>query len=125
MNIAMPIYGTRVMPRFGCTRELMVVTVEDGTIRSRKRLTIPPDMFRSLPAIFASEQISVIICGGIHPRFQQALQRQHIHLVWGVVGEWQEVLQAYLTGTLQSNPTFCARHGWKGGARVCKGPQQR
>jgi hypothetical protein len=43
-----------------------------------------------------------------------------------VVGEWQEVLQAYLTGTLQSNPTFCARHGRRGGARVRnKRPQKR
>jgi predicted Fe-Mo cluster-binding NifX family protein len=103
----------------------MVVTVEDGTILSRKRLTMPPDMFRSLPEMLASERISVMICGGIHPRFQQALQRQQIQLVWGVVGDWQEVLQAYLAGTLQSNPTFCSHHGRRGGSRVRKRPQRR
>ena len=123
MNIAIPIYGTRVMPRFGFTRELMVVTVEDGTILSKKRLTMPSDMFHTLPTMLAAERVSVMICGGIHPRFQKALQQQHIQLVWGVVGEWQEVLQAYLAGTLRSNPSFCPRHGRQGGSRVRRGHQ--
>jgi hypothetical protein len=42
-----------------------------------------------------------------------------------VVGDWQEVLQAYLAGTLQSNPTFCLHHGRRGGSRVRKRPQRR
>ena len=108
MNIAIPIHGNRVMPRFGCTREIIVVTVEDGQIVSKKREQITP---KTIMSLFASERISVMICGGIHPRFQQALQEQNIQLVWGVIGKWQDVLQAYLNGTLQSNPAFCLRHG--------------
>jgi len=122
MNIAIPVHGSRVMPRFGCTREIMVVTVEDGRIVSRKRLTITPQTFISL---LASERVSVMICGGIHPRFQQAIQRQNIQLVWGVVGEWQEVLQAYLNGTLQTNSTFCLDHSARRGYRFRGGQRRR
>ena len=125
MNIAIPMYGNRVMPRFGCTREIMIVTVEDGKILSRKRLTMTQEKFISLPEVFASERISVMICGGIHPRFQQVIQGQNIQLVWGVVGEWQDVLQAYLKGTLQSNPAFCPRHGRRRESRFRGGQQRR
>jgi predicted Fe-Mo cluster-binding NifX family protein len=126
MNIAIPIHGNRVMPRFGCTREIIVVTVEGSQIISRKRLTITQEKFISLLEVLASEQISVMICGGIHPRFQQALQEQHIQLVWGVIGEWQEVLQAYLKGTLQSNPAFFPHHGRRRESRSrFRGGQQR
>ena len=125
MNIAIPMYGKRVMPRFGCTREIMIVTVEDGQILSRKRLTITQEKFISLPELLASERIAVMICGGIHPRFQQVIQRQNIQLVWGVIGEWQDVLQAYLNGTLQSNPAFCPRHGHRRESRFRGGQQRR
>lgn len=124
MNIAIPIHGSRVMPRFGCTRKIIVVTIEDGRIVSRKRVLMTPEMFVSLPAVLAAEQISVMICGGIHPRFQEAIQGQNVQLVWGVVGEWQDVLQAYLNGTLQTNPLFCLHRGPRRGHRF-RGRQQR
>jgi predicted Fe-Mo cluster-binding NifX family protein len=125
MNIAIPIHGNRVMPRFGCTREMMIVTVEDGRIVSSKRVIVNPQTWVSFPARLAEEGVSVMICGGIHPRFQQALQGQNIQLVWGVVGDWQEVLQAYLNGTLQTNPAFCLHHGPRKGHRLRKGRQRR
>ena len=123
MNIAIPIHRNRVMPRFGCAREIMVVTVEGDRIVSRKRVMMTPEMFVSLPAVLASEHISVMICGGIHPRFQEAIQRQNIQLIWGVVGEWQDVLQAYLNGTLQTNPSFCLQHGSRRAHRFRRGRQ--
>jgi len=122
MNIAIPIHGTRVMPRFGCAREILVVTIEDSRIASRKRMKITPQTFMPL---LASEQISVMICGGIHPRFQQVIQGQNIQLIWGVVGEWQDVLQAYLSGTLQTNPLFCLHHDPRRGYRFRKEYQRR
>lgn len=119
MNIAIPVHGTRVMPRFGCTHEILIVTVEDRNIISKRRLPVTQEKFFSLPALLASEQVSVMICGGIHPRFQQAIQAQSIELIWGVMGEWQEIVQAYLNGTLQSNPAFYLyyRHGRHKGFR--------
>ena len=113
------------MPRFGCTREIIIVTVEGDRVAARKRVLMTSEMFVSLPELLASEQISVVICGGIHPRFQEAIQGQNIQLVWGVVGEWQDVLQAYLNGTLQTNPSFCLHHNLRRGYRFRKGQQRR
>jgi predicted Fe-Mo cluster-binding NifX family protein len=114
------------MPRFGCTREILIVTVENGKIISKKRLPVTQKAFFSLSDFLGTEQVSVMICGGIHPRFQQVIQAQKIELIWGVVGEWQLVFQAYLDGTLQSDPAFCLhhRHGRNSGGRF-RGGQQK
>ena len=125
MKIAIPIHGSRVMPRFGCTREIMIVTVEDGRLVSTRQVRLTPEMWLTLPAVLTAEQIAVLICGGIDRRFQQMIQGQQIQLIWGVVGEWQEVVQAYLHGTLQSDPTFCLCRGARRGHRLRRGQQRR
>jgi len=125
MKIAIPMYGTRVMPRFGCTREMMIVTVEDGRIVSYRQMTVTPEMLLTLSSVLAAEQVSVFICGGIQPHFQQAIQSQQIELIWGIVGEWQAVVQVYLQGTLQSDPSFCLRHGLGQGRRLRQGQHRR
>ncbi len=107
MKIAIPIHGNRVMPRFGCTRTIIIATVENGRSVAHKRIAILPRNWIALPEILISEGVSVMICGGIHPRFQNFIEARNIRLIWGIVGEWQEVLQAYLQGTLQSGSDFC------------------
>lgn len=126
MNIAVPIYGERVMPRFGLTCEMIIASVVNGKIASDKRLTMTAEMFATLPKIFIVEQVSIVICGGIHPRFQQSLERHQIQVIWGVIGEWRAVIRAYLDGTLQTDPAFCLhRHGGRRGFRFRQGHQQR
>ena len=107
MNIAIPIHGNRVMPRFGCTRDIIIVTAENGQSVSHKHITITPQHWTAFSQLLIEEGVSVMICGGIHPRFQHFIQAQNIQLIWGILGEWQEVLQAYLQGTLQSDSDFC------------------
>lgn len=92
------------MPRFGCAREIVVVTVEAGAVLSTQRLMTTTQHL--LPAL-AEEHVSLVICGGIHPRFQQRLEEQGIDILWGVVGHWHEVLQAYLNDTLQHDQNLC------------------
>jgi predicted Fe-Mo cluster-binding NifX family protein len=125
MTIAIPIYGTRVLPRFGFARDMMLVTVEDGRIVAHKQIELLPQFDAPLAPMLAAEQVSVVICGGIHPRFQEMLREQGINVVWGVVGEWQEVVQAYLHGTLQSDPTLCLCRGARRGRRLRRGQQRR
>ncbi len=123
MKIAIPVHGSRVMPRFGCTREIIIVTVENNTLVGQKRVMLTEERLFSLPSVLTEEQVSVVICGGIHPRFQHILRQGNIEVVWGVIGDWEEVLRAYLAGTLQSNPMFCPHHGHHRGHRF-RGRQQ-
>jgi len=118
MNIAIPVYENRVMPRFGCTRQLVIACIQRNEIVEQKQLTLTNESFGELPAILVSEQVTLMICGGIHPRFQHLLHQQQIEVAWGVRGEWRQAVQAYLAGTLQSNPQYCRpqrqHHGFHG-----------
>jgi predicted Fe-Mo cluster-binding NifX family protein len=120
MKIAIPIHGDRVMPRFGCTREFMVATVEDGTMLATERL---PATAQNIGPVLEAEGVSVLICGGIHQRFQQLIQERNIEIIWGVMGYWQDVLQAYLNGTLQYDWTLCVRRRGREGCHFRWGYQ--
>ena len=112
MNIAIPVYGERVMPRFGCAREMIIVSVDDAAnFLLKKRFALEAGDFLSLPGLLTAEQISLVICGGIHPRFQQFLAENKIQIIWGAVGDWRTVLQEYLDGNLQTNPRICKHQG--------------
>lgn len=104
MNIAIPVYEGRVMPRFGCTRQLVIARIEDGQIAEQKQISLTNELFRELPTILIREQVTLMICGGIHPRFQHLLHQQQIEVLWGIRGEWSQVVQAYLEGTLLPDP---------------------
>lgn len=126
MNIAIPIYGERVMPRFGMTREIIIASVADGKIASEKRVAMTAENFMTLPRMLSAEQVSVLICGGIHPRFQQAFEHEQIQVIWGVIGAWRDVIHAYLNDSLETDPAFCLhRHGFRRGFRFRQGQQQR
>jgi predicted Fe-Mo cluster-binding NifX family protein len=120
MKLAIPIHENRVMPRFGYTQKMMIITIEDAQVTEAEQVSITPETFWSS---LTAEEVSVIICGGIHPRFQQSIRELGIQLVWGVVGEWEDVLQAYLNGTLHTNPTFCLHRGQT--RRLRRGHQRR
>jgi predicted Fe-Mo cluster-binding NifX family protein len=121
MNIAIPVYGDRVMPRFGCAREMIIVSVEDEDFLLKKRVSIGPEDFLSLPDFLVAEKISLVICGGIHPRFQQFLAENQIRILWGAMGDWQNVLQSYQNGTLETNPRVCRHHGSRRNSRFRHG----
>ena len=125
MNIAIPVYENRVMPRFGCTRQLIIVRTEDREIVEQKQFTLTDEQFGKLPELLAAEQVTIMICGGIHPRFQHLLHQQQIEVVWGVRDEWQKAVQAYLSGTLQSNPQYCRQHRQQRGFHGRRRQQRR
>jgi predicted Fe-Mo cluster-binding NifX family protein len=125
MNIAIPVYENRVMPRFGCTREMIIIKTDGGKIVAEERLTLKPESFFTLPLTLTTAGVSVMICGGIHPRFQQVFQEHEIQLIKGVIGEWEDVVQAYLHGTLQTHSQICRHHGYGQNHRFRKGQQRR
>jgi predicted Fe-Mo cluster-binding NifX family protein len=96
--IAVPCYGSRVLPRFGQAREFFFAEVDrtGGTLHRLQRrswdLYVEPHLVRWL----RREDIEVVLCAGIHPRFQIALGVEGIRVAWGFRGEVEEVLRQWL-----------------------------
>lgn len=96
--IAIPCYGSRVLPRFGQARDFFFAEVdlaERSLLRLQRRswdLYNEPQVVRWL----RREGVATVLCGGIHPRFQAALGAEGICVVWGFRGEVEEILELWL-----------------------------
>ena len=99
-RIAISSFKNRVCPRFDLTREMLIFDEENPQNKPIERL----DMSRVSPEkilhILAEKEVGIIITGGIQKRFQEMLLHSNIDVIWGVAGEVDEVLEAYMQGAL-------------------------
>lgn len=96
--IAVPCYGSRVLPRFGQAREFFFadVALTERTLCGLRRHSWDRDDEPQLVCWLRREGIDAVLCGGIHPRFQVALSAEGIEVIWGFRGEVEEVLRQWL-----------------------------
>lgn len=100
VRIAVPAYGSRIMPRFGQAREFFFAEIDPAT-RSLDQLQQRVwDLYSDPPLVswLAREGVAAVVCGGIHPRFQLALVAEGIEIHWGFRGEVEDVLRGWLSG---------------------------
>ncbi|WP_320361407.1 NifB/NifX family molybdenum-iron cluster-binding protein [Syntrophotalea acetylenica] len=97
-RIALPCYENRVMPRFGMARTFIFADIN----RSKKQITaITEKNWESsqpmdLPAWLQQQRVEGVLCGGIHPRYQIALEAKGMWVAWGFRGEIEAVLNQWL-----------------------------
>ena len=121
MRIAIPQWQGRIAPVFDVAGYLLLVDVAEGreTHREERRL-----LKRALP-VRATELLGcgtdVLICGAISASLQLRIAASGIQVVAFICGPVEEVLAAYLNGTLAS-PAFampgCRRWRQRGGEDV-------
>jgi len=100
VRIAVPAYGSRIMPRFGQAREFFFAEIDPATRSLHQLRPRLWDIYSDPPLVswLAREGVAAVVCGGIHPRFQLALVAEGIEIHWGFRGEVEEVLRDWLSG---------------------------
>ncbi|MDY0191402.1 MAG: NifB/NifX family molybdenum-iron cluster-binding protein [Desulfuromonas sp.] len=95
--IAIPCYTDRVLPRFDQAHKFLLANVDlhNKQVNSQTVLTSPVDV-HGLARWLAEQEVSGVICSGIHQQQQIELQKLGIWLTWGVAGNLQTVLQHWL-----------------------------
>jgi predicted Fe-Mo cluster-binding NifX family protein len=93
-------FENRVCPRFDLTRDILIF---DGSgmekIEEIDVSLVDPE--KKLKAL-ADMDVSILITGGIQERFQEMFHQANIRVIWGVIGEIKDVLEAYQKGILYS-----------------------
>jgi len=99
LRIAVPCYGNRVLPRFGQARDFFFAEADlaAGTLHALQRRSWDQYQEPHLVRWLRCEGVVAVLCGGIHPRFQAALNSEGIGVVWGLRGEVEEVVRQWLT----------------------------
>lgn len=97
--IAVPSYENRVMPRFGQAKEFHFADIDatTGKIIELRVHQLPASLlnFQTIPWLVQHE-VQGVICAGIHPRFQSALQSEDIWVCWGYIGEVVSVIKQWI-----------------------------
>jgi len=124
MKIAVFLFGQEVSPRFGCSGQVLVASVQDGGLASQQVTDVSCLAPWQLPDFLASLGVEKVVCGGIHRRHQMELERRGIEVIWGVIGPASQAVAALLDGTLRSDQFVCPSRGRGRGWRH-RGPRAR
>lgn len=98
MKVAMPLYMNRISPRFSYSREFLVVEIRAGQELDREMLTKDIESPTQIAESFAKEGIDLVLSGGMNPEFQKEFRLRNIGVIWGLIGEAEDVLDTYLKG---------------------------
>lgn len=115
MKIAVTCENDEVFQHFGHTPEFAIFTAEGGKILEEKRLSSGDSGHGALATLLATEEIDVLICGGIGGGAINALTQLGIQVVGGAEGSVREAAQAFLDGSLKAHSDFRCNHHHHGG----------
>jgi len=99
-EIAICTFENRVCSRFDLSRKILIYdnqAPEKGPVEKMDVSSLSP--VESLN-ILIRRGVQVVIVGGIQERYQAMFRNQHIEVMWGVIGEVNDVIRAYMKGAL-------------------------
>ena len=100
MKIAIPVWDNRISPVFDTASRLLIVEVEDQKEASRFETALDDQELSRRCLRIQGMEIDMLICGAISRPFLRMLATLGIDVVPGISGHPEEVLEAYLQGTL-------------------------
>ncbi len=103
MKIAVPLFGSRISPRFDCSNEILVVEAENSKVIHRMTLLI--DNLTSFEKIKKLRELKIdaMICGGIDVDSEQRLTSNGIILKAWLSGDAMILLNQFITDNCKSN----------------------
>jgi predicted Fe-Mo cluster-binding NifX family protein len=105
MKVVLTVWEDRISPVADSAGELLVVDVENRTVRGRRTESLDAESVFSRAGRLSELQAAIFICGAISDFFAGLLEGYGIRLMPFVCGKVEEVLDAYLEGSLLS-PKF-------------------
>ncbi|MFC1683480.1 NifB/NifX family molybdenum-iron cluster-binding protein [Candidatus Zixiibacteriota bacterium] len=103
MTIALPLFGSRISPRFDCAAQVMLARVEDGRVVARESVATEAQHCLTRINWLCQRGVQVVICGGISGFSLRMLKDRGLRVLPGLTGDAEEVLQLFLDGRLRSN----------------------
>ncbi len=109
MEIAIPVFESRISPRLDCAKKILLVKVEEA---ERKILYSEEKVFQTAgfnesTDFFVLNEIDTVICGGISIEVQDSLMKNDIRIISWVTGEAYKALNLFLKGELVSGAMLC------------------
>ena len=120
MKVAIPVFHTKVSPRFDSTQEFVLLQIEKSDVIKRENL--PTKNWPSSAKIkqLVDLEIDTLICGGIDLESMQQLNFNGIKIYSWITGEVEDAVTRFLNQGLESGIILGARGRRKGRWRFCE-----
>lgn len=102
MKVAIPMFNSRVSPRFDFASKLLVATIDSGKVLDRKEFPLANLNPIRRSSLLIEQGVNVLICGGISDFSVRLLMGNGIEVIPMVIGEVEEVLNLFIDGNLHS-----------------------
>lgn len=109
-RIAVTYENGMIGQHFGHTEEFKLYDAEERKIVNEQIISTNGEGHGMLAGVLKEAQVDLLICGGIGMGARMALQEAGIDLIPGTQGAADEVVNAYLNGTLQYDPDETCHH---------------
>ncbi|MDP8255802.1 MAG: NifB/NifX family molybdenum-iron cluster-binding protein [Candidatus Alcyoniella australis] len=122
LKIALAVWGNRISPVFDSARTVLVAEIKDGKVVGKRRELLGAELPYSRALKLSGWGTRVLICGAISVGFARTIEVYRIQVIPFISGEAQQVLEAYLSGSLMAGtfhmPGFEINHrkrfrGWR------------
>jgi len=107
MKLAIMLYGTRVSPRYGYSQGVLIVEVSNQGEFARKTLEIGKYYPEKIPELLSKEGVKLVISGGMNQHFQNLFRLRGIDVIWGIIGEADDVLADFMNDRLSPGMGCC------------------
>jgi len=102
-KILVPIFGNDISPRFDLTAEVYIINIDNsGQYQDERIVVLPQISAEHLCHLILTENVHVVICGGIEDEYYQYLVWKRITVYDSVIGPWQAAVSRYLDNSLHS-----------------------
>lgn len=93
MKIAVPLFGSRVSPHFGASRDVLLVVTQAGKIVHQEVMDAGTNDPLQMACLLASCGVDRLVCGGIQRRHKQWILENGIEVVDNQKGEEEELVR--------------------------------
>lgn len=95
-------YGNDVAPRFDLATEVLIVSIgADDVVEDERTVVLPHASAEDLCHLILTENIGVVICGGIEEEYYRYLKWKKVTVLDSVMGPFDRVLERFEEGRLR------------------------
>ncbi|MBS3757487.1 MAG: hypothetical protein KGY61_02380 [Desulfobacterales bacterium] len=102
-KILIPVFGNDISPRFDLTAEAYIAAIDaNGQYQDERIVVLPQISAEQLCHLILTENIDVVICGGIEDEYYQYLVWKRIQVYDSVIGPWHIAVSRFLDNSLHT-----------------------
>lgn len=113
MKIAIPNNRKMVNQHFGMSESFVIATIEDKKILTIEEISAAEfaHQHQGLADLLVKNGATVVITGGIGGGAIAGLKQNGLEVIKGASGEYLNVINEYINGTLEDKDVICNHHG--------------